>query len=125
VIYTSELITNVATNNIDLAIEGLICLNNSEPTNNSPNEKRIEWAHYLCTYARYVHLNTWADCEPIERVADEFVPELEKSERLIARLLERRKELRFTKSQIHKLKRYKKNVTMRKNKLVRNYCGGL
>ncbi len=122
-IFTSPLIADVATCNVDLAIEGLADLIVSEPPDDCPGEK-LEWAHFLCTYTRYVHLNTWSDHEPIPRVQEEFIPEFVKAEACITRLIKRSKEFRFTAAQVKRLRRFKRNIAKRKESLSINYLLG-
>jgi len=119
-VFTSPLIADVATCNVDLAIEGLADLIVSEPPDDCPREK-LEWAHFLCTYTRYVHLNTWSDQEPIQRVREEFIPEFMKAEACIMRLIKQSKRFRFTAAQVKRLRRYKRNITKRKESLSINY----
>ena len=111
-VFTSPFVADVAAQNIDLAIEGLATLNGSEPPDDQARDK-LEWAHFLCTYARYVYLNTCAGQESASRVQEEFIPELVRAEANIARLIERRQELGFTKRQVKSIRRFTENIGMR------------
>lgn len=123
-VYTSELIVPVAAVNVDLAVSGLVSLNNEKPSDSSPSEEKIEWAHFLCTYTRFIHLRTWLDSEPIMKVQDAYVPQFHLADESIGELLERKKEFGFSRTQVEKLKRYRKNLNARKMNLENNYCQG-
>lgn len=111
-VFVSPFVASVAAKNIDLAIEGLAALNGSEPPDDKPSEK-LTWAHFLCTYARYVYLNSCAGQESTRRIHEEFIPEFEKAEACIARLVDRRKGLGFTKPQFREISKFKENIAMR------------
>ena len=121
--YTSELVIDVAMLDIDLALKGLVCLNEDGPEDPSVDEV-VRWAHFLCTYSRFVHLNTWTDHESIKRVKNEIIPEFERSQHNIQDLLNHTKDFSFNDEQLKKLELYLAHIIARLNNLKINYCMG-
>ena len=122
--YTSELVSDIAMLDVDFALKGLRCLNEDGPADSSADEA-VLWAHFLCTYSRFVHLNTWTDHESIQRVNDEFIPEFERPQHSIEDLLRQTEEYGFDAEQVEKLGLYLDHIVARLNNLKANYCTGL
>lgn len=123
--YMSDLMINVAISDIDIAIKGFSSLNANAPMNgDESNIGKLEWTFFLCTYSRFVHLNTWFGRESIVRVENEFIPQFEIAIASLSEFLDRRKEFGFTSHQCKKLKHYRNNMKARSDNLVDNYCNG-
>ncbi len=99
--YLSHLVTGIAINDIDVAAEGLkalvdpqgeyypLVLRSSTETAGGDGgvlPDPLEWAHYLCTYSRYLYLNVSKYRCSVGRVQDEIIPMLEKAQELVADL---------------------------------------
>jgi len=122
--YTSEIVTEVAMHDIEVAFSGLVFLNHGYASGATIDEI-MEWAHHLCSYTRYVHLNTWSDLEPINRVRNDFLPEFENAELLLDELILSKDDLGLDAEKTKSLKRYRKNINARKRNLKNRYCMGL
>ncbi|MHC4890672.1 MAG: hypothetical protein ACYTEO_14540 [Planctomycetota bacterium] len=120
--YTSRRIIKLARRDIDFALLGLMVLNKTRPSKNWPAAKKVLLAHWLCTYSRYVHLNTWIFRISVNRVIMTVIPELMKSKLFVQRIL---KGGGLTKKQTAKLRRYKVNIFARIEDLRASYCCGL
>ena len=123
--YMSPLIVPIAAHDLDLAFEGLVSLLSSGPPEDGGCDEVREWAHFVCTYTRYVHLNTWADDESVERVEGEFLPEFLRASGFLVDLLEKRTCFRFSREECKKLKKYTANIVARHKNLRDNFCRGL
>jgi hypothetical protein len=123
--YKSELIADIAILDIDLALKGLISLNEDGPPEDSSTEEVMEWAHFLCTYSRFLHLNTWTDRESIKRVEKEFLPEFDKAISHIDTLLEQPERFGFDTDNCTKLNLYSAHISARSANLKKNYCSSL
>jgi len=122
--YTSEIVVDVAMHDIDVAFSGLVFLNDGPPAESS-REEIIEWAHHLCSYTRYVHLNVWTDRESVRRVKDVFLEEFDKAKRCLNELLIASKELGLSLEEKKSVEHYRGNVTARERNLRERYCRGL
>ncbi|MFC1635020.1 hypothetical protein ACFL5Z_09270 [Planctomycetota bacterium] len=119
--YTSRHVIRFARKDIDTAITGLSVLNKTKINKNSPTTAKMQLAHYLCSYSRYVHVNAWRFRISINRVKKTIRNELEKAEQKIRKMLESGK---LAKAQKQKLSHYARNIAARKKNLLDNFCTG-
>jgi hypothetical protein len=131
--YLSHLVTSIAISDIDVAAEGLNALidpqgqyyppllrssNETDSEGGGPLPDPLEWAHYVCTYSRYLYLNVSKYRCSVGRVQDEIIPLLEKARQLIVDLIEKAD---FDKEVETELSHYGENISLR-IKNLRSYA---
>ena len=101
--YLSSLVTTIAVSDIDVAINGLkdltdprgvyyphILLHKAKAAvGGEEGPDPLKWAHYVCTYSRYVYLNVFKYRPSAKRVRNEVIPILENAKAAIGDLLQR------------------------------------
>ena len=127
--YLSHLVTSIAISDIDVAEKGLRALIDPEGEYYPPvlrsgavaggddQPEHLEWAHYLCTYSRYVYLNVWKYRCSVDRVRDNIIPILKNAKSLIERLAQ---ECDLSKKDKMDLTKYGENIGLRIKNLL-NY----
>ena len=125
--YLSHLVTSIAISDIDVAEKGMRALIDPEGEYYPPGLRSgagaggdeppdpLEWAHYLCTYSRYLYLNVWKYRCSVDRVRDNIIPILKNAKALIARLVQ---EYDLSKKDKSDLAKYEENISLRIKNLL-------
>lgn len=132
--YLSHLVTSIAISDIDVAAKGLEVLIDPmseyypsvlrestgaaggdgepppDPEDGGSPPNPLEWAHYVCTYSRYLYLNVSKYRCSVGRVQDEIIPMLQKARELVADLKQKSD---FSKKDQADLDDYCKNIDLR------------
>jgi len=87
-----------------------------------PAERGVSWAHEVCTYSRYIHINVWTERPSIRYVRKEIVGKLlNKAAREVEVLATLN---RFNEVERSEIQHFHKNISLRVENIKNNFLSG-
>lgn len=86
-------------------------------------ERGVGWAHEVCTYSRYIHINIWSDRPSINYVKNEILDKLLKNATSQTEVLGKLD--RFNEVERNEIMHFNQNDKLRVKNLEENFLNGL